>query len=234
MRITSSVREHAYTAQAQRDITAVLAQSGPLADDREIFDSTALAIASWWQSPGSIGRAFAELAGTGSVDSDALADDISATYREATHADDRRALDVLGTWALAKCREARTVAQVQGSTVTLVSARKVSKTSPTFPNATAWRVTLGYGNRVMGLDFYMGSGHNGKAPTVDDVTECVYSDASMVAQADDFAEWAADLGCDSDSRSEEKIYRAQLCQTRRLRTLLGSDFDAIVYADSEV
>jgi hypothetical protein len=108
--ISSSAREHAYAAQAQRDITAVLTQSGPLAERREIYDSTALAIASWWQSPGAIGRAFAELASTGSADSDALADDIVASYREATHADDHQALNVLGTWALGKARQA---AQVQ-------------------------------------------------------------------------------------------------------------------------
>jgi len=113
MRITSSVREHAYSVQAMDDIAQVLGQTGPLESRREILDSTALTIASWWQSPGSIGRAFAELASTGSVDSDALAADISATYREASNADDRVALDVLGTWTLSKVREARQAAQVQ-------------------------------------------------------------------------------------------------------------------------
>ena len=48
----------------------------------EISDACALTVASWWQSPGRVGRAFAQLASTGSVPLEALADDISATFAE--------------------------------------------------------------------------------------------------------------------------------------------------------
>lgn len=66
----------------------------------EITDECAVTIASWWQSPGSIGSDFAALASRGTVAVSALLDDIAATYREATDARDRQALDMLATWAM--------------------------------------------------------------------------------------------------------------------------------------
>lgn len=69
----------------------------------EINDQAARIIASWWQSPGRVGHVLAGLASGAPVDSEELSDDISRTirdhYRDAS-AEDKLALDMLGTWAL--------------------------------------------------------------------------------------------------------------------------------------
>lgn len=77
---------------------------------REIRDSAAVAIASWWQSPGTQGRAMAELSTTGQVEVSALLADISAAY-PCTHDRSRDwfALGALATWAInhpTRCKSA--------------------------------------------------------------------------------------------------------------------------------
>lgn len=68
-----------------------------------IPDSSAAAIASWWQSSGRIGRYLASLASGMPVTFDALSDDIDATIQEADNAhtldaSDRAALEALRAW----------------------------------------------------------------------------------------------------------------------------------------
>lgn len=75
----------------------------------EITDACAVTIASFWQSPRGNGYAMAQLASTGTVDYDDLKDSIHLTRREAVEhygasSPDVAALDMLGTWALAKVR----------------------------------------------------------------------------------------------------------------------------------
>lgn len=69
-----------------------------------ISDAAAATIASWWQSPGRIGRTLAALASGLPVEVEDLVADIDATIREADerhHLDaaDRRALAALAAWA---------------------------------------------------------------------------------------------------------------------------------------
>jgi len=68
----------------------------------EISDSTAVTIASWWQSPGSVGSAFAALASGAPVVLGDLLDDIRQTRRTLPpdQEADVRALDMLATWAI--------------------------------------------------------------------------------------------------------------------------------------
>ena len=92
-RITTDRPRHLYSGETMDEVRAAHAAG------REISDAAALTVASWWQSPRD-GAAFAELSTTGAVDVDALSRAIGAAYSEAQHADDRLALDMLGTWAL--------------------------------------------------------------------------------------------------------------------------------------
>lgn len=77
----------------------------------ELDDAVAVTVASWWQSPGSVGRYLAALASGAEVDGAQLADDIAKTRQDHgyyTHMrgvndgrmsrDDRMALDALSTW----------------------------------------------------------------------------------------------------------------------------------------
>ena len=67
---------------------------------QELSDAAAATVASWWQSPGTVGRHFAALASGLPVTTSDLLDDIHATYGEAVTPLDRQALDMLATWAL--------------------------------------------------------------------------------------------------------------------------------------
>lgn len=73
--------------------------------EREVSDAVALTIASFFQSPGGLGRHFAQLASTGTVDLTHLLDAINAE-REAllpNHPDlaqSHRMLDMLATWGI--------------------------------------------------------------------------------------------------------------------------------------
>jgi hypothetical protein len=95
------------SAEAYADVRAVIGQTGPLSEAREITDATARTIAGWWASPGKVGPVLASLSTGQPVELGALLYDISVT-RE-THADmsaiDGRALDCLATWALRSARE---------------------------------------------------------------------------------------------------------------------------------
>lgn len=66
----------------------------------EISDEAAAAIASWWQAPRGHGYAFAQLASTGRVRLEDLADDISGVYDTTRDMHERRYMDYLATWAL--------------------------------------------------------------------------------------------------------------------------------------
>lgn len=59
-------------------------------------------------------------------------------------------------------------------------------------------------------------------PTGADVLECLISDAEGVRDGQSFEEWADELGFNPDSRADERVYRAVVTQTRRLRLLLSN------------
>lgn len=69
----------------------------PTGDNGEIADGAAVAIASWYQAPGGTGLAFAQLANTGDVRLEDLADALSFEFQR--YANDH-ALSCLTTWAL--------------------------------------------------------------------------------------------------------------------------------------
>lgn len=90
---------HVTTRVADAEISAVIASEGP-----EISDCVAVTVASWWQSPGSVGRHLAAVASGAPVEYSDLADDIHMTRRVARDERDRRGLDCLSTWALDRTR----------------------------------------------------------------------------------------------------------------------------------
>lgn len=77
--------------------------------------------------------------------------------------------------------------------------------------------------------FSMGYGHNGKEPKAADVLDCLASDASSVDQ-EDFEEWCANMGWDSDSRKAERTYKACEHGAKRLKAFLGDDlYQTLLY-----
>src|SRR5678816_407659 len=91
------------TQLGESELLRVIAHVRDCLDGHEISDAAALTIAAYWQSPGRDGIAFAQLASTGHVRLEDLADNISAAFDEASAAKDIDGYNELGclaTWAL--------------------------------------------------------------------------------------------------------------------------------------
>lgn len=88
-----------------------------------------------------------------------------------------------------------------------------------------WNVRLRLGDKIMTVPFGMGYGHEGKEPGAVDVLSCLISDVTE----EDFEDWCATYGYDTDSRKAERTYREIGRQTFRLREFLGDKFDEYVY-----
>lgn len=95
-----------------------------------------------------------------------------------------------------------------------------------YGNMDHWLVRLerpdaGEGTRDMELVYSMGSGHNGREPTLDEVLECLQMDADSVAHSPGFEEWAEECGFDTDSRAAERTWRAVMSQAERFVALVA-------------
>lgn len=63
-------------------------------------------------------------------------------------------------------------------------------------------------------------------PELDDVLQCLLSDASMVRHGQTFEEWAGDFGYDTDSRKAEKCFNN--CRDEWTGLIrIGADMDAL-------
>lgn len=103
----------------------------------------------------------------------------------------------------------------------------------TFADSDGWTCTLRYDGRSYTLPFYMGRGHNGEPPEVDDVMDCVLSDAAGYDGADGFDDWAGEYGYDTDSRAAEKVYKAVEKGRNKLARLLGDEYETFLYAERD-
>lgn len=96
--IKTTTRFHATGWELAADIDRVDAAAAK-GETACLTDNSALTVAAGWQSPGTQGQAFAELASTGSVSLHALADDIEQAWHLADTSYDRHMLDLLLIWA---------------------------------------------------------------------------------------------------------------------------------------
>ena len=95
---------------------------------------------------------------------------------------------------------------------------------------THWLVTIHAEDRTMAVPFSQGLAHTGE-PELDDVLDCLASDAATVDNARSFEDWAGDLGYDEDSRRAYRTYEAIQRQAGELRQLLGAeDYETLLYS----
>lgn len=94
----------------------------------------------------------------------------------------------------------------------------------------SYDVTMIYQGRRMTVPFFMGPGCD-EGPDAEGVMYCLMSDASSADQ--NFEGWRADLGLDSDSRNDERIYKACQKIQAKLKRLLGGDFETFLYAERD-
>jgi len=98
-----------------------------------------------------------------------------------------------------------------------------AESNPKMPDSSSmdhWKCILRRPSHTMTVFFSMGYGHNGKAPKVADVLDCLASDAASIDNTRGFEDWCADFGYDSDSRKAEKTFKACEHQASRLRNFL--------------
>lgn len=70
-------------------------------------------------------------------------------------------------------------------------------------------------------------------PKVEDVLDCLASDACEYEGSRDFEDWASEYGYDTDSRKAESIYRIVSEQAKQLRQFLGRDAFRELIEDTE-
>lgn len=94
---------------------------------------------------------------------------------------------------------------------------------PDFPESNPWTCKIGYQGRQLTVPFYMGSGHGGAEPKLEDVLCCLFDENPDSSGS--FEDWCSDFGYDPDSRKAERIYRGCVRIGARLHRLFGADFE---------
>ncbi len=119
----------------------------------------------------------------------------------------------------------RTLADFIAQTGITMTARQVASNphmTDMGEGARHWRCTLRNGTTRIVVAFSQGSAHT-EAPTVADLLDCLASDARAYDGAQDFADFASELGYDADSRKAYRTYKACGDLSTRLCRLLGGD-----------
>jgi hypothetical protein len=96
-----------------------------------------------------------------------------------------------------------------------------------------WRITLKCGNDKMRLYFSKGYGHKGAEPRLEEVLDCLASDACGIDNARNFKEWASEYGYSTDNRKAEKTYNTCKTQRDELERLLGPSLYAALLYETE-
>lgn len=105
---------------------------------------------------------------------------------------------------------------------------------PESENMDHWKVTIiTKDSNKMTLFYSKGYGHNGQAPTVEEVLDCLASDAAGYDNARSFEDWAGEYGYDVDSRKAERVYNTIKEQADKLKALLGPSAYAALLWETE-
>jgi len=94
--------------------------------------------------------------------------------------------------------------------------------------ARPYRCVLRYKGHQMTVYFFMGPAWAEK-PKQADVLACMISDAHALEGS--FESWAQNLGYDTDSRKIERAYNECRKSGKKIRRLLGKDFDLFARAE---
>ena len=93
-----------------------------------------------------------------------------------------------------------------------------------------YRCVLRMGKRQMTVYFSKGYGLGGKDPKIDEVLDCLASEAIV---EEGFESWARNSEYGEDSRKAEKICKVCIRQTKRLQRFLGPFFQELLEAERE-
>lgn len=113
---------------------------------------------------------------------------------------------------------------VEGITMSIKAGAKARQ--PWQLNCTAWTCVLRHSGRRLTVPFFMGSGHNGRAPEVKEVLDALLSDAAMV-EGMSGEEWARECGFNEED-AWEPVYRAVVRQTAGIKRLLDDKYNTML------
>lgn len=116
---------------------------------------------------------------------------------------------------------------IKANQITITSSKV--HTNPNMASGDKWQanhysVTLRRMSRhdTLSTFFSKGIGLKG-SPRVDEVLDCLASEAQSVDFARDFEDWASEFGYDTDSRKAEAVYTACVKGQKELRRFLGDN-----------
>jgi hypothetical protein len=102
----------------------------------------------------------------------------------------------------------------------------------------AWKCVLRVGGRRMQVTFYMGSGHAGRPPKIEDVLESLALDAALLEQSGGSIEhFTAETGGleDPEDPSVIRDFKRTTRQTGKLADLLGEEgYRLLVFGEEPV
>ena len=109
--------------------------------------------------------------------------------------------------------------------ITITSIRTKSNPNMEGGQMDHWKCTMACKSHRtrMTTTYSQGYGWNGAEPKIEDVLDCLASDAASFQNSQSFEDWAADLGYDTDSRKAEKTYKAIEHSSDRLQRFLGQE-----------
>lgn len=77
--------------------------------------------------------------------------------------------------------------------------------------------------------FSMGLAHEGKEPQIEEVLDCLASDAAGYENAQDFEDWCNEYVYSTDSGKAEKIWKAVEREAKKLKNFLGDEYKTLLW-----
>lgn len=115
--------------------------------------------------------------------------------------------------------------------VEMVAARPGPRVDKWGAEMDQWSVELEYDGRSFETNYFMGSGHAGRAPETNEVLSSLRTDC--YAGELTFEDFCSDYGYDEDSRSAYGTWEDCAAMRRRIAAWLGADFEMFACSDED-
>lgn len=107
--------------------------------------------------------------------------------------------------------------------ITLIASPREKAPFPG-PEMDWWNVQLRMGGKRMRVTFGMGTGNDGRKPSVAEVLDNLLSEVTE----EPYGDWCAEFGYDPKDREPYRMYRAICRYNDKLREFLGDSFEEYV------
>jgi hypothetical protein len=121
------------------------------------------------------------------------------------------------------------VDRIKDNGITMKVSRVDSNPAMSDFNGDHWKCVIRMGKKRMTLIFSQGYAYKGAEPELENVLDCLLSDASILENAPNFEDYCNEFGYDSDSRKAEKGFKALERQVLKLQNFLGEKYEEFVF-----